>query len=128
MTSNGDDDEPAIGGGLTGVGRFFTDPCGCGSGRSYGTCCAIPEAEEFLSFCEALALDREMTIEIGQLAWRIARDTPALRWRRRIEDVAIEMFHDEPENQAKLVALLATILDAHRLMFPGIDGSAASKA
>jgi len=123
MRSRVSADDPEIGGGLHGVGRFFTDPCGCGSRSSYGMCCAAAEGDAFIAFCDALSLERDMAIEIGQLAWRIARDTRAAQWDARVEDVADQMFADEPASRSKLVSLVNALLDAHRLMFPGIDGA-----
>lgn len=111
-----------IGGGISGVGRFFTDPCHCGSGDSYGVCCGAEEGDSFLVFCENLSLEREFALEFAQLAWRIARDTPAERWTERMTEIALEVSGDHPENLQKLLRLISALLEAHRVMFPGIDG------
>jgi hypothetical protein len=123
MRSDPRADEPEIGGGLRDVRRFFSDPCGCGSRAAYGACCASAEGDAFIAFCDALSLERDMALEIGQLAWRIARDSRVERWRSRVENVADEMFADEPDSRLKLVCIVTALLDAHRIMFPGVDGS-----
>lgn len=117
--------EQEIGGGITGVGRFFTDPCHCGSNASYGTCCGAAEATLFLIYCDRLSLEREIALEFGQLAWRIARDTPSARWSTRITEVAMEICEAHPENLEKLLRIVSALLEAHRLVFPGVDGSVA---
>jgi hypothetical protein len=117
----GDDD--SVGGGLKGVGRFFTDRCGCGSAAPYGMCCGAEEGDLFIDFCEQLKLECDIAIEIGQLAWRIARDTPAARWSARADEIAEEMLNDDPEQRAKLLQLVGALLGAHRIMFPRVDGA-----
>ncbi|MBI2393746.1 MAG: hypothetical protein HYV09_29510 [Deltaproteobacteria bacterium] len=116
------EDGEEIGGGLTGIGRFFDDPCGCGSKEPYGKCCGLLEGAYFFDFCTKIKLDREFALVFGQVAWRIARDTPAARWYERAREVAEEACREDPHNTEEMYSMLIAILEAHRAMFPWIDG------
>ncbi|MBI2393748.1 MAG: hypothetical protein HYV09_29520 [Deltaproteobacteria bacterium] len=43
-----------IGRGITGMSRFFDEPCGCGSARAYGACCGALEGDGMYSMLVAL--------------------------------------------------------------------------